>query len=74
MKYHLITYGCQMNVADSEEMAQPLQDRGFLQTSDVGQADVILMNTCTVREHAEHKALSNLGRLRGIPQARGERV
>src|SRR5438132_9277532 len=64
MKYMLLTYGCQMNTADSEEMAQPLQDRGFTQTSDVERADVVIMNTCTVREHAEHKALSNLGRLR----------
>jgi tRNA A37 methylthiotransferase MiaB len=34
MKYHIITYGCQMNTADSEEMAQPLKERGFLATAD----------------------------------------
>src|SRR6185369_686317 len=64
MKYHLITYGCQMNTADSEEMAQPLKGRGFLATADPDQADIILMNTCTVRDQAEHRADSNLGRLR----------
>jgi tRNA-2-methylthio-N6-dimethylallyladenosine synthase len=64
MKYHLITYGCQMNTADSEEMAQPLRDRGFIATANPEQADVILMNTCTVREQAEHRAQSNLGRLK----------
>ena len=64
MKYHLITYGCQMNTADSEEMAQPLKERGFIQTPDAEQADVIIMNTCTVRDQAEHRADSNLGRLR----------
>src|SRR5947207_1684674 len=53
-----------MNTADSEEMSRPFQDRGFSQTSELSQADLVLMNTCTVREHAEHKALSNLGRLR----------
>jgi tRNA-2-methylthio-N6-dimethylallyladenosine synthase len=64
MKYHLITYGCQMNTADSEEMAQPLKDRGFLATSRLHDADIVLMNTCTVRDQAEHRADSNIGRLR----------
>ncbi len=63
--YHIITYGCQMNTADSEEMAQPLIDRGFVATADPQKADVILMNTCTVRDQAEHRAQSNLGRLKG---------
>jgi tRNA-2-methylthio-N6-dimethylallyladenosine synthase len=74
MKYHLITYGCQMNTADSEEMAKPLDERGFLATSDIAQADIVLMNTCTVREHAEHKALSNLGRLRRWKQENPDRI
>ena len=65
LTYHLITYGCQMNTADSEEMAQPLIDRGFVATADPQKADVILMNTCTVRDQAEHRAQSNLGRLKG---------
>jgi tRNA-2-methylthio-N6-dimethylallyladenosine synthase len=64
VKYHLITYGCQMNTADSEEMAQPLQDHGFLATSKLHDAAIVLMNTCTVREQAEHRADSNIGRLR----------
>ncbi len=53
-----------MNTADSEEMAQPLQDRGFIATADPAKADIIMMNTCTVRDQAEHRADSNLGRLR----------
>ncbi len=64
MKYHLITYGCQMNTADSEEMAQPLQARGLTATARLQEADIVLMNTCTVREQAEHRADSNIGRLR----------
>lgn len=64
MKYHLVTYGCQMNTADSEEMAQPLIDRGLVATATPEDADVLIMNTCTVREQAEHRADSNLGRLR----------
>src|SRR5688572_16357956 len=74
MKYHLITYGCQMNTADSEEMAQPLQACGFTATENLADADVAIMNTCTVREHAEHKALSNLGRLREWKAERPERL
>src|SRR5690242_14414632 len=74
MKYHLITYGCQMNTADSEEMAQPLKDQGFTQTADPQQADVILMNTCTVRDQAEHRAQSNLGRLRPWKAENPDRV
>jgi len=64
MKYHLITYGCQMNTADSEEMAQPLKKRGLMATASLKEADIVLMNTCTVRDQAEHRADSNIGRLR----------
>ena len=53
-----------MNTADSEEMARPLESRGFLPTRELEQADLVLMNTCTVRDQAEHRAQSNLGRLR----------
>jgi len=74
MKYHLITYGCQMNTADAQEMAQPLQARGLVATGDPEQADIIMMNTCTVREQAEHKADSNIGRLREWKAAHPERI
>jgi len=74
MKYHLITYGCQMNTADAQEMAQPLRSRGLLATADPEAADIILMNTCTVREQAEHKADSNIGRLREWKAANPERI
>jgi tRNA-2-methylthio-N6-dimethylallyladenosine synthase len=70
----LLTYGCQMNTADSEEMARPLEARGFLPTADLQRADIVLMNTCTVREQAEHRAQSNLGRLRGWKAADPNRV
>src|SRR5579864_4057745 len=64
MKYLIYSYGCQMNTADSEEMARPMKARGFTETSHLKDADVVLMNTCTVREQAEHRADSNIGRLR----------
>lgn len=63
-KLFVQTYGCQMNLADSEEMAGHLFARGYSQTDQLDQADVVLVNTCTVRDHAEHRALSFLGRLR----------
>jgi tRNA-2-methylthio-N6-dimethylallyladenosine synthase len=74
MKYHLITYGCQMNTADSEEMAQPLKARGFEATSELAQADIVLMNTCTVRDQAEHRADSNIGRLRAWKEKNPDRI
>ena len=52
MKYHLITYGCQMNTADAQEMARPLEGRGFSATDDLQRADVVIMNSCMVRQHA----------------------
>ena len=53
-----------MNLADSEEMASHLLSRGYTLTENLDEADLALVNTCTVRDHAEHRALSFLGRLR----------
>ena len=53
-----------MNIADSEEMAAHLLERGYVPTENLDEADLALINTCTVRDHAEHRALSFLGRLR----------
>lgn len=63
-KLFIQTYGCQMNLADSEEMAAHLLLRGYALTDNLDEADLALVNTCTVRDHAEHRALSFLGRLR----------
>lgn len=60
----IVTYGCQMNKHDSERMAGILENVGYSLTSSVDEADLILMNTCCVREKAEQKAYSQLGRLR----------
>ncbi len=64
LKLYVETYGCQMNVADSEEMSADLIKRGFAPTADKEDADVVLLNTCTVRQHAEQRALSFIGRLK----------
>ena len=62
-KVFIQTYGCQMNLADSEEMFAHLAARGFGMTDKLEDADAVLINTCTVRDHAEHRAVSFLGRL-----------
>ncbi len=64
MKLFTKTFGCQMNFADSDEMARHFKKRGFVPTDDEATADAILVNTCTVRDLAEHKAVSFIGRLR----------
>jgi len=60
--YHITTFGCQMNKADSERMAGILEDMGFEWSEDPNQADLILYNTCTIRDNAEQKVYSYLGR------------
>lgn len=61
-RYHITTFGCQMNKADSERMAGILEDMGFEWSEDPNLANVILYNTCTIRDNAEQKVYSYLGR------------
>ncbi len=63
-KYHIITYGCQMNVYDSEKLAGMLENMGYFQTEDKNEADIILFNTCCVRDHAEQRVYGNIGMLK----------
>lgn len=58
------TYGCQMNKLDSELAEQALSEAGFERADDPSQADLVVLNTCSVREHAEHRVVSRLGRLK----------
>lgn len=59
--YHIRTYGCQMNLADSERMAGVLEAGGYRCTTDPEAADVLVFNTCSIREKAEAKVYSALG-------------
>ena len=63
-KVYLETFGCQMNVSDSERVATSLAAKGFEVTSNENSADIILINTCSVRDKAEQKLYSRIGRLR----------
>jgi tRNA-2-methylthio-N6-dimethylallyladenosine synthase len=65
-KLFVKTYGCQMNVYDSERMAEALGTKGYVTTEMVEDADMILLNTCHIREKASEKLYSDLGRLRAL--------
>jgi tRNA-2-methylthio-N6-dimethylallyladenosine synthase len=72
-KLYIRTFGCQMNAYDSEKMADVLHaGEGMEQTGDPAQADVILFNTCSVREKAQEKVFTDLGRARELKAARPE--
>jgi len=65
-KVHIKSLGCQMNVYDSHRMADTLAPAGFVETARVEEADLIVLNTCHIREKAQEKVFSELGRLRRL--------
>ena len=65
---HVVTYGCQMNVSDSEKIEKMLMDAGYTISDDKNNASLILFNTCCVREHAEAKVYGNIGALRKLKE------
>ncbi|HKL55810.1 MAG TPA: tRNA (N6-isopentenyl adenosine(37)-C2)-methylthiotransferase MiaB, partial [Roseovarius sp.] len=65
-KLYIKTYGCQMNVYDSERMAEAMGGAGYVTTKDAAEADMILLNTCHIREKAAEKVYSELGRFRAL--------
>ncbi len=69
-KLFIKTYGCQMNVYDSERMAEALGGQGYEQTQVLEEADMILLNTCHIREKAAEKVYSELGRLKPLRDAK----
>lgn len=69
-KLFIKTYGCQMNVYDSERMAEAMGAEGYVTTETVEDADMVLLNTCHIREKASEKLYSDLGRLRPLKDAR----
>src|ERR687883_1322989 len=72
-KFLIETFGCQMNFHDSERMAGLLEQAGYEPTSEDADADVIVINTCSVREHAEEKLYTRLGELRVMKQETGHK-
>jgi len=65
-KLHIKSYGCQMNVYDAQRMVDTLAGEGYIETGDVNDADLVILNTCHIREKASEKVYSELGRLREV--------
>ena len=64
--YHIVTYGCQMNVHESEKIAGILSELGYSSTEDMERADIVVFNTCCIRENAENHAYGNIGMLKKL--------
>ena len=70
--YHIITYGCQMNVHDSENITAIMEDLGYTKNEDMDTSDVIILNTCAIRENAHNKVTGMLGRIKHLKETRPE--
>ncbi len=66
MKYHIVTYGCQMNVHESEKIAGLLRGAGYSEEAPIEEADIVVFNTCCIRENAENHAFGNIGALKKL--------
>ncbi len=73
-RYYIETWGCQMNVLDADKMAGALERHGYVRADDVFEADVVILNTCSIREKAKDKVFSELGRLKPIKDLRPDVV
>lgn len=73
-KYYMLTYGCQMNVHDSENIKAILEDMKFIQTDNMEESNVIVLNTCAIRENAHNKALGMLGRIKHLKESREDLI
>ena len=69
---HIKSFGCQMNKLDTALVTSALKEAGFGLTDSIKEADVVLINTCSVRQHAEQRVLSHLGHLKHIKESRPE--
>ena len=68
--YHIWTIGCQMNKAESERLASLFEQKGFQAVPDIAQADIIILNTCVVRQNAENRAVNKLRNLKTLKKSR----
>src|ERR1700729_4071516 len=73
-RLHVITWGCQMNVYDSGRMADVLAPLGYGPAAEPDGADIVILNTCHIRDKAVEKVFSELGRLRRLKEATGGRM
>jgi tRNA-2-methylthio-N6-dimethylallyladenosine synthase len=73
-RYHLTTFGCQMNEHDSERMKGMLESLGYAESPDRGQADLVLFNTCSIRESADSRFIAHLAEAKRLKHERPERI
>ena len=73
-KYLIETFGCQMNIHDSEKIAGMLQELGYCEASSKEDADIIVFNTCCIRESAELKILSKIGDLKPLKKVKQDLI
>ena len=71
LKYHILTMGCQLNENDSEKICGMLENMGYSRTENVSEADLVIYNTCCVRENAEEKLFGKLGEVKKLKEAKG---
>ncbi len=73
-KYCIVTYGCQMNIHESEKLGGILAEMGFTAVNDVKLADIVVFNTCCIRENAEKRAEGNIGALKKLKHAKSDMI
>lgn len=73
-KYFIRTYGCQMNVHDSEEIKGVLENLGFIETTNMEESDLVVLNTCAIRENAHDKVFGFLGRVKHLKKEKPELI
>src|SRR5688572_25274389 len=73
-RYHVTTFGCQMNVHDSERMRGMLESLGYVEAAERSEADLILFNTCSIRESADSRVIAHLGQAKRLKSENPERV
>ncbi len=72
--YHIVTYGCQMNVHESEKIAGILSELGYKNCDDINDADIVVFNTCCIRENAENHAFGNIGMLKKLKKSKKDMI
>ena len=70
-KYYILTMGCQLNENDSEKLCGMLENMGYIKTEEISDADLVIYNTCCVRENAEEKLFGKLGEVKKLKEAKG---
>lgn len=73
-RVYIETYGCQMNIGDTELMEGSLAERGFFRVPDAADADVVVINTCAIREHAEQRVFGRIGQLQRLRRGRPDLI